>query len=226
MDVELVFDPSLLPSPVRVAVVAAGRIAPPSTGAPAPSGLPALLRRVAAEGVAVWPEGRRERVRDMLRHGRFHPTGRSKPSSEFLLGAAVRGEFPLVNGPVDVNNQVSLETGFPASVFDADRTGPRLLLRRGRPGESYVFNRAGQAIDLVDLLVVCRGAEEDAEPCGNPVKDAMATKVDGETRRLVAVVYAPAADPPGDLDGAAARYAQLLAERCGAGDLTVHVVPP
>ncbi len=193
----------------------------------APSGaasahLAALLPRVRAAGESFLSPGRKADVRNMLRHGKYKPAGRSKPSSEYLLAAALEGEgptggFPLVNGPVDSNNAVSLEWGYPASVFDLARTGPELRLRRGLAGESYVFNRSGQEIDLEDLVVACRrGAGGNWEPCGNPVKDAMATKVMEEARDVVAIVYAPAAEPPSSLEACAARFAELLARDCGA----------
>jgi DNA/RNA-binding domain of Phe-tRNA-synthetase-like protein len=216
MDVRIQVDPALAAGPVRVALVVAGPLPPPAPEGAAPAALGPLLARVAAEGEALWPPGRRERVRDMLRHGRFKPTGRAKPSSEFLLQAAGRGEFPLVSPVVDVNNLVSLETGFPASVFDAALTGGELLLRRGLVGESYVFNRAGHEIDLTDLVVVCRRAGDDWGPCGNPIKDAMATKVGPVTERAVGVLYAPAAEPAEALARAAERYAALLREHAGA----------
>ena len=95
---------------------------------------------------------------------------------------------------------MSLEWGYPASVFDADKAGQELLLRRGAAGEAYVFNPSGQAIDLEDLLVVMptRGrGRAPWEPCGNPVKDAMATKVFEDAREIVAVVYAPASEARG-----------------------------
>ena len=132
-----------------------------------------------------------QEVRAMLRHGTYKPSGRGKPASEFLLHAALRGEFPLVNGPVDANNAISLSSGLPGSIFDADLTGPVLLLRYGLPDETYVFNPSGQSIDLEDLLVVCRAEAGGWEPCGNPVKDSMSTKVRADTRNVIGVLYAP-----------------------------------
>jgi DNA/RNA-binding domain of Phe-tRNA-synthetase-like protein len=130
-------------------------------------------------------------VRAMLRHGTYRPCGRGKPASEFLLHAALRGEFPLVHGPVDANNAISLASGLPGSIFDTDLTGPDLFLRYGLPGETYVFNPSGQSIDLEDLLIVCRAEAGDWEPCGNPVKDSMSTKVRADTRNVIGVLYAP-----------------------------------
>ena len=152
----------------------------------------------------------------MLRFGSYKPAGRSKPSSEYLLAAALEGGFPLVNGPVDVNNAVSLEWGYPASIFDMELCGTALFLRRGLPGESYIFNPSGQSIDLKDLVCVCRAEGTAWVPCGNPVKDAMATKTSESTRSVAALIYAPASESRKDLDAAAERFATLLRTDCGA----------
>jgi len=212
----LAYDPSLEPRNVRAALVW-GLSLPgcPKTEA-APVWISSLLERVRAAGEGFLPPVRKTGVRGMLRYGKYKPAGRSKPSSEYLLGAALEGDFPLVNGPVDVNNAVSLEWGYPASLFDISLSGPALLLRRGKAGESYVFNFSGQIIDLEDLLCVCRAEGERWVPCGNPVKDAMATKIRESTRDIAAVIYAPASESPQDLESAASRFADLLRLECGA----------
>lgn len=169
-----------------------------------------LLRRVEAAGDDLWPAGRRERVRDLLRHGKYKPTGRGKPASEFLLTAARSGEFPLVSPLVDLNNLVSLETGLPCSIFDLDLTGNRLLVRWGLEQESYVFNRAGHEISLKDLLLVCRWTGKEWEPCGNPVKDSMATKVGPDTRGIMAVVYCPGDEDRAVVDQTLSRFEGLV----------------
>jgi hypothetical protein len=184
----------------------------------APAHLSALLERVRAAGEGFLSPGRKAAVRGMLRFGKYKPSGRSKPSSEYLLAAALQGNFPLVNGPVDVNNAVSLEWGYPASIFDVELCGAELLLRRGMAGESYIFNPSGQSIDLEDLLCVCRAEAGAWLPCGNPVKDAMATKTGEYTRNVAAVIYAPSIEPHADLEAAAARFAALLRSDCGASE--------
>lgn len=212
----LVYDPSLEPRNVRAALIwALGLPGCPKTTA-APPWLSAILDRVRAAGEEFLAPERKAAVRGMLRFGKYKPAGRSKPSSEYLLGAALGHDFPLVNGPVDVNNGVSLEWGYPASLFDLGLSGPDLFIRRGKPGESYIFNASGQSIDLEDLLCVCRSDEGIWLPCGNPVKDAMATKIRETTRDLAAVIYAPSTESPADLETAAARFAALLGSECGA----------
>ena len=170
----------------------------------------------AKEGRSPVSSAVQQEVRAMLRHGKYKPSGRGKPASEFLLNAALRGEFPLVHGPVDANNAISLASGLPGSIFDADLTGPRLFLRHGLQGEAYVFNPSGQSIDLEDLVVVCRAGAGGWEPCGNPVKDSMATKVRANTRNVIGVLYSPRSLGTAFVMLWAERFAELLAVSCRA----------
>lgn len=146
---------------------------------------------------------RRAAVRGLLRYGRYKPTGRGKPASEYLLNAALEGRFPTINNLVDVNNLASIESLLPISLVDAGLAGTDLFrLRRGRPGESYVFNPSGQVLDLEDLLLLARLPSD--VPCATPVKDSQATKTHTGTAEALGVVYAPAP---------LAREARLAAER-------------
>jgi len=212
-------DLSLTPAPVLPALIWAEDIDMSIPAETLDGVLGELLDRVQDGGEEFVPAEMRQRVRKMLRHGKYKPSGRSKPASEFLLRAALAGTFPRVNGPVDVNNIVSLESGLPGSIFDTEMAGSYLLLRHGAPDESYVFNPSGQSIDLQDLLLVCRSTEEGWVPCGNPVKDSMATKTRVETRDVIAVLYAPSDELPDSVERWAGRFATLLQEHCGA----VHV---
>ena len=222
LGITLSIDPSIEAGRLRAALVwASGLPCSPATTAPS-AFLADLLVRVRSSGEAFLAPERKAAVRNMLRHGKYKPAGRAKPSSEYLLAAALEGEapmggFPLVNGPVDANNAASLAWGYPASIFDVAKCGRDLLLRWGQPGESYVFNLSGQVIDLEDLLVLCRPRPDGGwEACGNPVKDAMATKVFEGCEGIVAVVFAPLAEPVVLLEEACARFVDLLKEDCGA----------
>lgn len=208
----------------RLGLVEAEGLRGPVERAQAPAWLTEVVEAARAAGEAFWPAGLKRAVRDLLKHGKYRATGRGKPASEFLLNAALAGEFPVVNDAVDVNNVVSLACGYPASVFDAGLVGAELLVRRGAVGESYVFNRAGHAIDLEDLLLVCRRVDGAWQPCGNPVKDAMATKVHAGTTGVVAVVYQPASEPVQRLEAACVRFGGLLGRACGAGRTAWRVV--
>ncbi len=169
-------------------------------------------------------ESRRRAVRDLLRHGGFKPTGRSKPASEYLAGAAMGDVFPRVNGVVDAANLVSLASGIPVSIVDRERAlggGDALEVREGHPGEAYVFNAAGHVIDVEGLLGVARPG---GALFANPVKDAMETKVDVRTTAVVAFLYATRVVWDGeDVRRRGEALAQLLVAHAGAADAHVHV---
>ena len=64
-------------------------------------------------------------IRDLLRHGGFKPSGRSKPASEYLVSAVQKGRLDTINPAVDCCNVASLHSGLPISVVDIGRgTGP------------------------------------------------------------------------------------------------------
>ncbi len=133
-------------------------------------------------------EGRRAAIRGLLRNGAYKPTGRAKPATEYLLRTAAEGQFPRISAPVDVCNALCIEHLLPISLWDVERAGAEdFTFRLGRAGEAYVFNGGGQEIALDDLIVGCRSADD--APIVNPVKDSLATKTTGETRRVAAVVY-------------------------------------
>ncbi|MCL2823622.1 MAG: phenylalanine--tRNA ligase beta subunit-related protein [Polyangiaceae bacterium] len=155
-----------------------------STGGSLESAVNAVVDRVKGGS---FPSGDvRKAIRDLLRTGGFKPTGRSKPASEYLSQVALES-FPRISNLVDINNVVSLETGWPCSIVDLDLVGDGgLEVRLGRRGESYVFNGAGQFIDLGGLICL---AKVDGEAIANPVKDSMATKARESTSRVLFVTY-------------------------------------
>jgi DNA/RNA-binding domain of Phe-tRNA-synthetase-like protein len=138
------------------------------------------------QGRAGGDDRRRQAVRDILRNGRYRPSGRSKPAQEYLSRVwSTQGAVDLINNAVDVNNLFSLRNGLPVSAFDLGAIRGDLTIRLGREDESFVFNAAGQVLDCHDLLVVC----DDRGPIGSPVKDSQDTKLFPGATSVVYVVY-------------------------------------
>jgi DNA/RNA-binding domain of Phe-tRNA-synthetase-like protein len=148
----------------------------------------------------------------MLRHGGYKPTGRGKPSSEYLIRAVTDGALGSINTAVDACNVASLHSGLPISVVDIDRARPPFRVAIAPPGATYVFNASGQTIDLAGLL--CLFDEEG--PSANAVKDAQRTKTHGGTVRTLSIVWGSLA-LPGRAQKAASWYRSLLE---GAGAVT------
>ena len=157
---------------------------------PTPPEMLALLSLEAAAPLKS-DETVRQAVRELLRHGGFKPSGRSKPASEYLVRAVGDAALASINAAVDVCNIVSLHSGLPISVVDLARARPPFRIGIAPPASSYVFNAAGQTIDLDGLLCLF-----DADgPCANAVKDAQRTKTDGQTTRTLTVIWSTNALP-------------------------------
>jgi len=176
---------------------------------PSPDWLTALLAPDAPAPLAR-SEELRGAVRDLLRHGGYKPTGRGKPSSEYLVRAAGEGALAPINLAVDCCNVVSLHSGLPISVVDLDLARAPFRIGIAEPGTGYVFNASGQEIDCSGLLCLF-----DAEgACANAVKDSQRTKTHAGTRSTLSVVWGVHAFPD-ELERAVAWYRELL-ERAGA----------
>lgn len=161
------------------------------------------------------PETVKAAVRDLLRHGGFKPSGRSKPASEYLIGAMAEGRWPTINALVDTCNFVSLHSGLPISIVDLDKIHGELAIRIAPAGTTYVFNPSGQVIDASGLVCL-----HDADgPTGTPVKDAQRTKSDDTTRTALVIVWGTRA-LPGRTAWATRWYRELVAPFATLDDVT------
>jgi DNA/RNA-binding domain of Phe-tRNA-synthetase-like protein len=177
---------------------------------PSPPWLVDLLRTDAAAPVQR-DDDVRTAVRDLLRRHGYRPTGRGKPSAEYLVAAVGDGRLGSINAAVDVGNVVSLHSGLPISIVDLDLCRAPLRVDVPPAGSCYVFNRGGQEIDVGGLLSLF-----DADgPCANAVKDAQRTKTTPATTRVLAIVWGALA-PDGAQAARAAQWQRDLYERVGA----------
>jgi DNA/RNA-binding domain of Phe-tRNA-synthetase-like protein len=190
----------------------------PLDESPSPSWLTGLLA-LESDAPLAREESVRKAVRDLLRHGGYKPTGRGKPSAEYLIRAAGEGELSSINLAVDACNAVSLHSGFPISVVDLDLVREPLRIGIAEKGSSYVFNASGQTIDLGGLLCLF-----DAEgPCANGVKDSQRSKTGGETTRSLCLLWGRE-DLGERLERATQWYRELL-ERAGVSTDEVVCLP-
>lgn len=202
---------TIAPHPLLDLVVLRTRWPTALGGLPSPDWLVALASIDAPSPFAPPDDGHKALVRDLLRHGGFKPAGRSKPCNEYIRGATAEGRFPLVNGAVDATNLAALHGGLPVSTVDADRLTDPLEVRIADPGARYVFNAAGQTIDLSGLLCLC-----DADgPCANAVKDAQRAKTDDGTTTTLTLVWGTRT-LPGRAEAVAAWLSELCANLGGA----------
>jgi DNA/RNA-binding domain of Phe-tRNA-synthetase-like protein len=185
------------------------RFPAPLGASPTPEWLRGLLALGAAAPLASSDEVRAA-VRDVLRLHGYKPTGRGKPASEYLIKAATEGQLGSINLAVDACNAVSLHSGLPISVVDLDRTTAPLRVGVAAEGETYVFNAAGQVIDVAGLPCLF----DAAGPCANAVKDAQRTKTGPATTTTLSLVWGAGA--LGDRTGRTVAWYRELLARAGA----------
>ena len=144
----------------------------------------------------------RAAVRDLLRHGGYKPTGRGKPSAEYLVRAVSEGALGAINAAVDACNAVSLHSGLPISVVDLDLARPPLRIAVAPRGRALRVQRLGQEIDLGGLLCLF-----DADgPCANG-GEGRAAHQDPRRRRRG---RSPSSGGPRALPGRAAEAAAVV----------------
>ena len=161
----------------------------------------AALASARGEAAASVPIGQVEGIdaaRRLYRAFGVDPT-RHRPSSEALVRRARKGqELYRLNEVVDVGNWVSLEWLLPLGLYDRDRVvGDAATVRTGHEGEEYEGIRKGP-VHLAGRLCVA-----DADGAfGSPTSDSARTAIRETTRRVSAIVFAPA-----DLDPSRVREA-------------------
>jgi DNA/RNA-binding domain of Phe-tRNA-synthetase-like protein len=109
---------------------------------------------------------------------------RYRPAAEALLRRVAQGKGLFrVNNVVEVNNLLSLETGFSIGTYDMAKLRPPLLFRCGRNGEAYEGIGRG-SLNLEGLPIF---ADADG-PFGSPTSDSARSMVTSETKRISMVV--------------------------------------
>jgi DNA/RNA-binding domain of Phe-tRNA-synthetase-like protein len=125
-------------------------------------------------------------LRALFRAAGCDPT-RYRPSSEALLRRLLKGEeLPAIHPLVDLNNCLSVALAVPCCIVAAGSFAPPVVLRAGRPGESYESLRGPFNLEGKPLLADAEGA------FGTPITDSQRVKVTADTRGAWLVAYLPA----------------------------------
>lgn len=144
---------------------------------------------------------------------------RYRPSAEALMRRLVQGKGLFhVNNVVDVNNLVSLETGYSIGAYDRDKLAPPVVFRSGRDGESYAAIGRG-SINLAGLPLFA----DDEGPFGSPTSDSERTMITGRTTNLLMVLigFEATADA---MQAAVGTAAERLRRFCAARDVETAIV--
>lgn len=110
---------------------------------------------------------------------------RYRVSSEALIRRIAQGKgLYEVNTVVDVNNLISIESGFSAGSYDTAHIGDELLLRIGRPGEFY----KGIGKDEVNIEGLPVIADEKGA-VGSSTSDSQRAMITENTQEVLTILY-------------------------------------
>lgn len=124
-------------------------------------------------------------VRSLFRAAGCDPT-RYRPSSEALLRRVLKGEeLPAIHPVVDLNNCLSVALAVPCCAAAEGSFGSPVVLRAGRPGESYESLRGPFNLEGKPLMADGEG------PFGTPITDSQRVKMKDGDRRAWMVAYLP-----------------------------------
>ena len=162
-----------------------------------------------------------QRARRLYKMVGLDPT-KERPSSEKLLRRVIHGRpFPRVNGFVDAMNLVSLRLQFPLGFYDWDQIVPPVLLRIGRPDESYP-GIGGEEVRLQGKIVLVDGEG----PFGNPTHDSGRTRITERSVRALVIAFAPGDTPRAALEEVVREIGSTAKDFCGGRVAVSGILPP
>jgi DNA/RNA-binding domain of Phe-tRNA-synthetase-like protein len=137
---------------------------------------------------------------------------KDRPSSERLLRRVMQNRgLPKLSKLVDAVNLVSLSLQCPLGVYDWDKVVPPVLVRIGRPEESYL-TAANEPMSLEGRLVLVDGEGL----FGNPSHDSSRTSVTLGTVRAMVVAWTSVETPKARLEAVLQEVIVLAREFCDA----------
>jgi DNA/RNA-binding domain of Phe-tRNA-synthetase-like protein len=134
-----------------------------------------------------------------------------RPANEALLRRVLsRRALPPINSVVDVNNIVSLESGFALGCYNVAQIVGSVVVRRGVEGEEYA-PIGKPPVDATNRLVLV----DDHGIFGSPTADSQRTMVTSDVDHVLFVIFAFDASVQ-SVHAAQKRVATLLTQFCGA----------
>lgn len=110
---------------------------------------------------------------------------RYRVSSEALIRRIGQGKgLYEVNTVVDVNNLISIESGFSAGSYDVEKLGDRLVFRIGKKGETY----QGIGKDEVNIKALPVLSDEEGA-IGSSTSDSRRAMITEDAREVLTLIY-------------------------------------
>lgn len=142
---------------------------------------------------------------------------RYRVSSEALIRRIGQGKgLYEVNTVVDVNNLISIESGFSAGSYDAEKIEDELVFRVGREGETYKgIGKEEIKIDALPVLADEKGA------VGSSTSDSERAMITEDTKEILTLIYSFSDNR--DLEKAMEYGRRYLEKYAGAQDIETWI---
>jgi DNA/RNA-binding domain of Phe-tRNA-synthetase-like protein len=143
---------------------------------------------------------------------------RYRVSSEALIRRIGQGKgLYEVNTVVDVNNLISVESGFSAGSYDADKIGDELIFRVGREDETY------QGIGKDEVNIANLPVLSDYEGAvGSSTSDSRRAMITEDTKEVLTLIYSFSDND--DLEKAIEYGEEYLVKYAGAQEIISWIV--
>ncbi len=139
-------------------------------------------------------------------------------ASEAMLRRIVKGNgLYLINNVVEVNNFISIISGYSIGSFLSDRLSGAIELRRAPDGEKY----KGIGKDLINIEHLPT-LYDDEGAFGNPTSDSQRAMIQIGEHKILSVIYS--FDGGKDLQNWIQQYIDLLGRYCLAPNIQTDIV--
>lgn len=139
-------------------------------------------------------------------------------AAEAMLRRIVQGKgLYHINSIVEINNLISISSGYPVGSYDADQLQGNIELRRAETGTHY--DGIGKSAVNIEYLPTLY---DQAGPFGNPSSDSRRAMIQPGEHKVVTVIYS--FDGAEELEYWLEKLASYLKDYCGVVDAEKIIV--
>lgn len=139
-------------------------------------------------------------------------------AAEAMLRRIVKGNgLYQINNVIEVNNLMSVTTGYSIGSYDTDFLLEPVELRRAPDGEKYQ-GIGKEAVNIEHLPTLY----DEQNAFGNPTSDSRRAMVQSGNHNIMSVIYS--FDGESDLEKIMDRYCELLRKYCSVNNIDIMLV--
>lgn len=135
-----------------------------------------------------------------------------------MLRRIVKGKSIYhINNVVDVNNLISISTGYSVGSYDTEYLSGKVEWKRSTDGEKY--QGIGKDVLNIEHLPTLY---DEIGAFGNPTSDSRRAMISLDKHQIMSVIYLFSGKH--ELESISAHYQELLATYCGTKEINVMII--